>query len=127
MDVKMKSIRVAALSAVILVISQHSAAYPCSVDDFLLTKEGSLAAATPQELHRVTSLVTDNKANLTELAKHGAVLELKGGVKVQVLERSVEWKMLKIKFPDDNKTYWVKDGALTPVNGAHAMKGNVRP
>jgi len=112
----MKSITFVTIAVVVLVLSRHSAVYSCSVDNFLLTKAGSLAAATPQELNHVTSSAPDDKAKLAELVKNGTVLELKGGVKVQVLERSFEWKMLKIKFLDDDKTYWVKDGALTPID-----------
>jgi len=99
-----------------LVLSLLSAVYACQVDDFYLTTEGSLAAVTPQELNDVLASTADDKAKLTDQLKAGTVLKLKEGVKVQVLERSVEWKMLKIKFLDGNATYWVKDGSLSPIN-----------
>jgi len=99
-----------------LVLSLLSAVYACQVDDFYFTKEGGLAAVTPQELNDVLAATADNQAKLTDLLKAGTVVKLKEGVKVQVLERSVEWKMLKIKFPDGNATYWVKDGSLSPID-----------
>jgi hypothetical protein len=49
--------------------------------------------------------------------KSGSVLRLADDVKVQVLERSFEFKMLKIKFSDGkNHTYWVKEGSLKQLN-----------
>ncbi len=41
---------------------------------------------------------------------------VKGQIKVQVLERSVEFKTLKIELPDSKDTYWVKDGSLKRMN-----------
>ena len=98
-----------------LVLSLLSAVYACQVDDFYLTKEGNLAAVTPQALNDVLALAPDNQ-KLVDFMKKGTVLKLKDGVKVQVLERSVEWNMLKIQFPDGHKTYWVKDGSLKPID-----------
>jgi hypothetical protein len=99
-----------------LVLSLLSAGYACQVDDFYLTKEGSLAAVTPQELNALLASTADNQAKLADLLKAGTVLKLKKGVKVQVLERSVTWKMLKIKFIDGDATYWVKDESLSPID-----------
>jgi hypothetical protein len=39
-----------------------------------------------------------------------------GNLKVQVLERSFEFNMLKITFPDGKDPYWVKDGPLKQIN-----------
>jgi hypothetical protein len=91
-------------------------AYACSVDNFLLTTEGSLAATTPQALNDVLAVAHDDQAKLADFVKNGIVLELKGGIQVEVLERSVEWQMLKIKLPDNNAAYWVKEGSLSPID-----------
>jgi len=99
-----------------LVLSLLSTVYACQVDDYYFTKEGNLAAVTPDALNAVLALAPDNQAELADLLKNGAVLKLKDGVKVQVLERSVERNMLKIQFPDGNSTYWVKDGSLRPID-----------
>ena len=88
----------------------------CSVDNLLLTNDGSLAAVTPQVLNDVLAAIHNDPAKLSDLVKNGTVLELKDGIKVEILERSVEWKMLKIKLPDSNATYWVKDGSLRPLD-----------
>ena len=93
-----------------------SAVYACQVDDFLLTKEGSLAAATPEALNDVLSPDQGDRTKLTGLLQNGTVLKLKEDVKVRVLERSVEWKMMKIQLPDGNSTYWVRDGSLKQIN-----------
>ncbi len=106
----------AATCLVWLVFILLSAVYACQVDDFYLTKEGSLAAVTPQTLNDALASAPDNQTKLTALLKNGTVLKLKEGVKVQVLERSVEWKMLRIQLPDGNAAYWVKDGSLRPID-----------
>ncbi len=93
-----------------------SAVYACQVDDFYFTKEGSFAAVTPETLNNVLASAPDNQTKLAILLENGTVLRLKEGVKVQVLERSVEWKMLKIQLPDENAAYWVKDGSLRPID-----------
>ncbi len=116
MNIKIRLTIFVAVFIAMLILSQLSPAYSCSVDNFLLTKEGNFAAATPQALNEVLASASDNKTKLAELVKNGTALELKDGVKVQVLERSVELKMLKIKFEGEKKTYWVKDGALAPID-----------
>jgi hypothetical protein len=91
-------------------------AYACSVDNFFLTKEGSLAATTPQALNDVFAVAHDDQAKLADFVKKGTVMELKGGIQVEVIERSVEWQMLKIKLPANNAAYWVKEGSLSPID-----------
>jgi hypothetical protein len=106
----------AATCTVWLILSLISAVSACQVDDFYLTKEGSFAAVSPQTLNDVLSQDPDNQTKLTDMLNNGTVLKLKEGVTVQVLERSIEWNMLKIQFPDVNTTYWVKDGSLRPID-----------
>ncbi len=111
------TLRVWAVALTVLwALSYVPRVYACSVDNFFLTQEGSLVAVTPQALNDALAVDNDNKAKLADLVKDGIVLELKGNIKVEVLERSIEWKMLKIKLPDNNTTYWVKDGSLRPIN-----------
>ncbi len=116
MDKKTKSIIFVAMCGVLLVISLFSAVYACQVDDFYLMKEDNLAAATPEALNDALASAQGNQGKLTELLQNGTLLKLKEGVKVQVLERSFEWKMLKIKLPDGDATYWVKDGSLKQID-----------
>jgi hypothetical protein len=105
-----------AVFAVILT-STYQSALACQVDDFYLTKEGALAASTPETLNAAIRLEEEgNKEKLGDLVKNGTVLQLKDNIKVQVLERSFEFKMLKIKFPDEREPYWVKDGSLKQIN-----------
>lgn len=101
----------------LILISVHQAASACQVDDYYNTKEGSLAAATPEILNEAGKYEEDgNKEKLAGLLHNGNVLRLKGDVKVQVLERSVVFKMLKIKYLDEGHIYWVRDGSLSQIN-----------
>ncbi|HUJ17223.1 MAG TPA: hypothetical protein VL197_04450 [Nitrospirota bacterium] len=97
-------------------MSVHQSAQACQVDEFYLTKEGPLAASTPQILNEATKYEEggDND-KLAGLLDKGSVLRLKGDIKVQVLERSFEFKTLKIKFSDRTDPYWVKDGSLKQI------------
>jgi len=100
-----------------MVISVHQYASACQVDEFYLTKEGALAASTQEALNAAIKFEEEgNKEKLADLMKSGAVLRLTDNIKVQVLERSVEFKTLKIKFPDGRGPYWVKDGSLKQIN-----------
>jgi hypothetical protein len=100
-----------------MLISAHHAARACQVDEFFNTREGFLAATVPETLNTAAKYDEEgNKKDLAELLGNGSVLRLQGNVKVQVLERSVEFKMLKMKFLDKGDTYWVKEGALKPIH-----------
>ncbi len=101
----------------IVLFSLHNAAWACRVDEFYLTTEGSLGASTPQNLNEAMNY--QGKADQKKLAamiKGGTAIQLKGGIKVQALERSVEYKMIKIKFLDQETPFWVKDGSLKRIN-----------
>jgi hypothetical protein len=92
----------------VTMISASQFAGACQVDDFFLSKENGLAASTPEILNRAIKL--------DELLSNGSVIRLKGDIKVQVLERSIEFKTLKIELPDSKDAYWVKDGSLKRIN-----------
>lgn len=97
----------------VMAISVQQSVWACKVDDFFNTKEGALAASTQEALTAATGFQEDgNKEKLADLIKGGTVLRLTGDVKVQVMERSVVFKTLKIKIPDEKELYWVKDGSL---------------
>ena len=99
-----------------MVISVHQYASACQVDEFYLTKEGALAASTQETLNAAIKFEEEgNKEKLAELIKSGTALRLTDNIRVQVLERSVEFMTLKIKFPDRKETYWVKDGSLKQI------------
>lgn len=101
----------------VVVISLYQSALPCQVDDFYLTKDGTLAASSPEMLNEAVRLEEEgNNGKLGDLMKSGAVLQLAADIKVKVLERSFEFKMLKIKLPDRKDPYWVKDGSLKQIN-----------
>ncbi len=101
----------------VMATSVHQYATACQVDEFYQTKEGALAASAPETLNAAIKLEEDgNKEKLAVLMKGGTVLRLSNNVKVRVLERSFEFKMLKIKFPDRSDAYWVKDGSLKQIN-----------
>ena len=101
----------------LMVIPIHQSASACQVNEFYNTKEGALAASTPETLNAAIKLEEEgNKDELAVLMKSGTVLRLTDNIKVQVLERSFEFKTLKIKFPDAREPSWVKDGSLKQIN-----------
>ncbi len=88
-------------------------AVACQVTNVLQTKAGILAAASPETLIAATKLAAaGNQAKLAALIDSGAVRRLGGKIKVEVVERSFEFKTLKIKLPQDNTACWVMNGAL---------------
>ena len=99
-----------------MVISVHQYASACQVDEFYLTKDGALAASSQETLNAAIKFEEEgNQEKLEGLIKSGTALRLTDNIKVQVLERSVEFKTLKIKLPDGKETYWVKDGSLKQI------------
>jgi hypothetical protein len=99
-----------------MVIPAYQFASACQVDEFYHTNEGALAASTLETL--ITAIKfqeAGNKEKLADLIKSGKVLRLAGNIKVHVLERSFEFKMLKITLPDEKVPYWVKDGSLKQI------------
>lgn len=101
----------------VMVIPVHQSASACQVDEFYHTKESALAASTQEALNAATTFEEEgNKEKLAALITSATVLRLTDNIKVQVLERSVEFKTLKIKFPDGRGPYWVKDGSLKQIN-----------
>lgn len=97
--------------------SAYQFARACQVDEFFLSKENGLAASTPEMLNTAIKLNEEgDKEKLAALLTNGSLIRLKGDIKVQVLERSVEFKTLKIKLPDSKDPYWVKDGSLKRIN-----------
>ena len=100
-----------------MAISVHQSASACKVDDFFTTKEGALASSTQETLSAATRFQEEgNKEKLADLIKGGTVVRLTGDIKVQAVERSIEFKTLKIKLPEGKESYWVKDGSLKPIN-----------
>ena len=97
-------------------IPVYQFASACQVDEFYHTIESALAASTPETLITAIKLHEEgNKEKLADLMKNGKVLRLAGNIKVQVLERSFEFKMLKITLPDEKDPYWVQDGSLKQI------------
>jgi hypothetical protein len=100
----------------ITLISPRQAAWGCQVDDFYLTKGGSLAAASPERLQEAGAYEKENnKEKLDDLLKNKQVMRLEDNRRVRALERSFAMKMIKIKFEDDGDVYWVNDGALRQI------------
>jgi len=100
----------------VVVISVKQSASACAVSAFYHTKEGVLAASTQETLSAAIKFAEEgNQEKLADLMKDGSVLRLTANIKVQVLERSFEFKSLKIQLPEGNVTYWVIDGSLVPL------------
>jgi hypothetical protein len=112
----MKKIIAIVVSAVTMFLVTQPA-LTCQVDEFYNTKEGALAASTPETLNTAIQLQEQgNKDKLASLMTSGTVLLLPENVKVQVLERSFEFKLLRIKLPNERYSYWVREGSLKQIN-----------
>lgn len=90
----------------------HQPAAGCQVDEFYITNQGHLAGATPDNL-----IKAEKTAHLDSMIKAGEIIRLTSGTKVQALERSLEHQMIKIKFPDTEVPYWVREDALQRIKG----------
>lgn len=112
----MKAFVYAAIFIAFSLFAQHAAVFACAVDEFYLTKEATLAGSTPEVLNEASAAVQTKQAKLDSLISAGSIVQVKEGIKVQVTERSFEWKMLKIKLPDSMASYWVKDGSLKQID-----------
>jgi hypothetical protein len=101
----------------IVLFSFQQTAMACQVDDFYLTKEGHVAASTPENLSKAINYQEKGKQEkLSEMMKNGEVVKFEENVKVQALERSVEHRLIKIKFMDKETSYWVNEGSLKRIN-----------
>lgn len=99
-----------------VLFSFHSAVSACQVDEYYFTKEGHLAASTPGNLSEASNYQEKgDQKKLADMMKSGTLVRLKENIKVQALERSVEQKILKIKFLDNDTPYWVRDGSLKQI------------
>ena len=56
-----------------------------------------------------------NTEKLDALIQAGRIIRLKENAKVQAVERSFEFQMLKIKFQNGKTFYWVTEDSLTPI------------
>jgi hypothetical protein len=93
-----------------------AASVACQVDTFFLTNDGGIAAVNNETLAEAVKYAEAGRQDdLSALVRKGLVVRLKGDEKVQVLERSLEWKTLEIKFMNGNGPYWVKDGSLKRI------------
>jgi len=100
----------------LVLVSLHPAVPACQVDEFYLTTEGPLAASTPENLREASTYQEKgDREKLAVMMKNGMVIKLKEDIKVQVLERSFEHRMLKFRFLDQGASYWVKDGSLRQI------------
>ncbi|MDA8085481.1 MAG: hypothetical protein M0Z75_02165 [Nitrospiraceae bacterium] len=49
---------------------------------------------------------------MNALLKSGRVVRLKDGIRVRVIEKSVQYRMLRFKLPGRGTPYWALDGSL---------------
>ena len=114
---RMRAVTMFLVLCAVTAISGARCASACQVDEFYHTKEGVLAATTPEAVNAAVRLEEEgSKEQLADLVKGGKVLRLTQNMKVRVLERSFEFKTLKIQLPDGGDTYWVRDGSLKQID-----------
>jgi len=81
-----------------------------------ITRNGFLAGSSPDALKKgIEYEIAGNKEKLDALILDGQIIRLQENAKVEAVERSFEFKMLKIKFQNRKTFYWVTDDSLTPI------------
>jgi hypothetical protein len=97
----------------VLTLLVHGAASACQVDEFYLTNGGQLAGATQDNLSKAEKADPKSLANMIE---NGGIIRLQDNIRVQAIERSVEYQMIKIKLPDSDVPVWVREDALKRIS-----------
>ena len=80
------------------------------MDEFYLTSGGHLAGITQDNLSNAEKASPKGLATMLE---NKEIIRLQDNIKVQALERSVEYKMIKIRFMDSD--VWVREDALKRI------------
>ncbi len=90
----------------------NQAVSACQVDEFYLTSGGHLAGTTQDNLSKAEKADPNGLASMIE---NKGVIRLQDNIRVQAIERSVEYQMIKIKFPDSDVPVWVREDALKRI------------
>jgi hypothetical protein len=84
----------------------------CQVDEFYLTNGGHLAGTTQDNLGNAEKA---DPQGLAAMIENKGIIRLQDNIKVQAVERSIEYKMIEIKLPDSNAPVWVREDALKRI------------
>ena len=96
----------------VLTLWIHAGASACQVDEFYLTNGGNLAGTTQDNLSKAEKA---DPQSLADMIENRGIIRLQDNIKVQAIERSVEYKMIKIKLPDSDFPVWVREDALKRI------------
>ncbi len=97
------------LSVACLTLWISGTASGCQVDEFYLSNGGHLAGTTQENLSKAEK--ADPKG-LASMIENKGVIRLQDNIRIQAIERSVEYQMIKIKLPDQDVPLWVREDAL---------------
>ena len=84
----------------------------CQVDEFYLTNGGHLAGTTQDNLGKAEKADPQSLASMIE---NKGIIRLQDDIKVQAVERSIEYQMIEIKLPDSDAPVWVREDALKRI------------
>ncbi len=87
-------------------------AIACQVDEFYMTNGGHLAGTTQDNLGKAEKA---DPQSLATMMQSKAVIRLQDNIKVQAIERSIEYQMIEIKLPDSDVPVWVREDALKRI------------
>ncbi len=93
----------------VLTLWISGSASACQVDEHYLTNGGHLAGTTEGNL---TKAEKADPQSLAPLIESKGIIRLQDNIKVQAVERSIEYQMIKIKLPDSDVPLWVREDAL---------------
>ncbi len=85
------------LALAVLTLWISCSASACQVDEFYLTNGGNLAGTTQNNLAKAEKADPQSHASMIE---SNGIIRLQDNVRVQAVERSIEYQMIKIKLPD---------------------------
>ncbi len=100
------------LALAVLTLWIHGSASGCQVDEYYFTNGGHLAGTTQDNLSKAERADPQSLATMIE---NKVIVRLQGDVKVQAIERDIEYKMIKIKLPDSDVPLWVREEALKRI------------
>lgn len=96
----------------VLTLWISGSASACEVDEFYLTNGGLLAGTTQDNLAKAEKA---DPQSLAPMIENKWIIRLQDNIKVQAVERSIEYKMIEIKLPDSDAPVWVREDALKRI------------
>ncbi len=107
-----KTIMLFYLALAVLTLRISGTASACQVDEFYMTNGGHLAGTTQNNLGKAEKA---DPQSLAAMIENKGIIRLQDNIKVQAIERSIEYRMIEIRLPDSDIPVWVREEALKRI------------